>query len=138
LKLFVDTGGWLSVVIEADQHHIEGAKYFETAIRNGGRLITTDYVLDEAITRLAYDHGHRVATQFMTGIHDSVECGHLELKLIDKADWDAAEILFRQYKDVKLSFTDCTSFAAMRNLGLNAVFGFDAHFAMMGFQINPQ
>ena len=44
--------------------------------------------------------------------------------------WDA----FQMYNvDKTWSFTDCTSFAVMKNMGLTEVFAFDHHFEQMGF-----
>jgi len=36
-----------------------------------------------------------------------------------------------------LSYTDCTTFAAMRILGITETFTVDEHFAMMGFVRHP-
>jgi predicted nucleic acid-binding protein len=43
--------------------------------------------------------------------------------------------LFKQYSDKDFSFTDCTSFVVMRQLGLSEVFTNDHHFEQMGFTI---
>jgi predicted nucleic acid-binding protein len=136
--VFVDTGGWLTVIVEADKYHAEGSEYFKRAILHGTKLLTTDYVVDETITRLAYDHGHTTASQFLTDIATSKASGQLDIHRVDESAWFIAEQLFKQYKDVKLSFTDCTSFAVLRQLNLTNVFGYDAHFAMMGFNLNAE
>ena len=39
-----------------------------------------------------------------------------------------AKTIFRQFKDKKLSFTDCTSFALINHFDIDAVFAFDEHF----------
>lgn len=43
--------------------------------------------------------------------------------------------LFKQYSDKDFSFTDCTSFVVMQQLGLSEVFTNDHHFEQMGFTI---
>ena len=50
--LFVDTWGWL--VLEDRKHpaHAETVRIRRRHTDSGGRLVTTDYVLDEMITRL--------------------------------------------------------------------------------------
>jgi uncharacterized protein len=43
--------------------------------------------------------------------------------------------LFKKHSDKELSFTDCTSFALMKKLGLRQAFSFDDHFIQTGFQL---
>ncbi|MEW6233622.1 MAG: PIN domain-containing protein, partial [Chloroflexota bacterium] len=49
---------------------------------------------------------------------------------------DAWEVFVR-YSDKEWSFTDCTSFALMRRLGLGEVFTFDDDFRQMGYVVQP-
>ncbi len=46
--------------------------------------------------------------------------------------------LFETYKDKKLSFTDCTSFAIMKKRGIEKAFSFDGDFESMGFMLLPR
>ena len=46
-----------------------------------------------------------------------------------------AWVLFKKYGDKELSFTDCTSFALMKKLGLQKAFAFDDHFRQIGFEL---
>lgn len=48
-----------------------------------------------------------------------------------------AEALFRQYRDQAFSFTDCTSFAVMRERRLQRVVTGDDRFRIMGFELLP-
>jgi predicted nucleic acid-binding protein len=52
--------------------------------------------------------------------------------------WAEAEALFLRYADVRLSFTDCTSFALLSEQAVDEVFGDDAHFEMMGHILQPK
>jgi predicted nucleic acid-binding protein len=45
--------------------------------------------------------------------------------------------LFRRYSDQEFSIVDCTSFVVARRRGVREVFGFDRHFATMGFVLRP-
>jgi predicted nucleic acid-binding protein len=51
---------------------------------------------------------------------------------ITEEDEERAWRIFRQYDDKAFSFTDCTSFALMERLDINAVFAFDDHFLQYG------
>ena len=39
--------------------------------------------------------------------------------------------------DQEVSFTDCVSFALMREAGIRRAFSFDRHFDLLGFQRSP-
>ena len=136
--VFVDAGGWLSVLVEADRYHEAGSAYFRALIDSGAVVVTTDFVLDEVLTRLRYDVGHRSATEFLVLLHEAVAAGALSIRRITEDLWGEAEAIFLRYADARLSFTDCTSFALLRAQPADEVFGFDAHFEMMGHILQPK
>ena len=138
MTVFVDTGGWLSVVNEADKYHEAGRPYFEELIDARARLLTTDFILDEALTRLRYDVGYRKAVQFLELSRHAGSAGVIVLEPISPALWKRAEDIFVQYRDAKLSFTDCTSFGFLEVWPADAVFGYDDHFEMMGHILAPK
>jgi predicted nucleic acid-binding protein len=51
--------------------------------------------------------------------------------------FERARHLFFQHRDKDLSFTDCTSFAIMRELRLTTVITTDGHFRQVGFDVLP-
>lgn len=100
--------------------------------------MTTDFVLDEVITRLRYDVGHAAAADFIALFHTAADAGSLTIHRISPDLWRDAEQIFLQYQQSKLSFTDCTSFALLRRQSVDEVFGYDAHFEMMGHILKPK
>jgi predicted nucleic acid-binding protein len=56
---------------------------------------------------------------------------------IDAGRFERAVDLFFQYRDKGFSFTDCTSFAVMRELRISKALTTDRHFRQMGFQVSP-
>jgi predicted nucleic acid-binding protein len=138
VKVFIDSGGWLSVIIESDQYHEAGRSYFEALMALGAALETSDFVLDEVITRLRYDAGHAEAAQFLRLVHEAVNAGALKVHRVSEVLWGQAEEIFLRYGDVRLSFTDCTSFALIHEHPVDEVFAFDAHFEMMGNVLQPK
>ena len=97
--------------------------------------MTTDYVIDETVTRLRYDAGHHAATDFLDLLTPVQRSGNLRIVGIDEALFAEAVAIFRQYDTAVLSFTDCVSFAVCRARGLDEAFGFDQHFPMMGIAL---
>jgi predicted nucleic acid-binding protein len=56
---------------------------------------------------------------------------------VDSDRFERARLLFFQYRDKDLSFTDCTSIAVMRELKLTSVITTDRHFQQVGFDVRP-
>ena len=51
---------------------------------------------------------------------------------------DAWDVFARFNSDKQWSFTDCTTYTVMKQMGITEVFGFDRHFDQMGFIRNPR
>jgi len=50
--VFVDTWAWLALANRNDSNHKRAVKEYKEIRREGYRLVTSDYVLDEVITAL--------------------------------------------------------------------------------------
>lgn len=135
--VFVDTSGWIAIMVEKDRNHGKAKEYFEALLSEGAALLTSNYVLSETYTRLRYDVGHREAVRF----HGIVERAKDEKKLrvvyvdeeIEKEAWE----IFERYSDQLFSFVDCTSFVICRKNRVSEVFAFDEDFIIAGFIVNP-
>ncbi len=138
MTIFIDSGGWLSVVIQSDQYHQAGKADFEAIIDVGALALTTDFVLDEVLTRLRYEVGHAKAAESLTLVHGGVDGGAIRIHRITEDLWHKAEVIFLRHADVRLSFTDCTSFAWLDVNPVDEVFGYDAHFEIMGHILQPR
>ena len=124
MKVFVDTGAFCALAIPHDQNNPK-AKSINTKLQEiKAILYTSDYVLDETYTLLKMRGSHATAVNFMDRIDES----RINIYRIAGDIEAAAKAIFRKFDDKKLSFTDCTSFALINHLGINAVFSFDDHF----------
>jgi len=130
--IFVDTGAWIALSDRNDQHHDDAVATYTRLKRRKERLLTTDYVIDETLTRLRYDLGHYSAVKFLDLIERTEETGVLTIIRIDEVLFQKAKTLFRRYDSAILSFTDCTSFAVCQMYKVSEAFAFDQHFLMMG------
>ena len=133
--IFVDTGAWIAISNARDQHHREAVTIYNRIQQQGTYFLTTDYVIDETVTRLRYDTNHSIAVMFLGRIGLLVETDVLTLVEIDKDVFEKAKALFRQYDSALLSFTDCTSFVVCRENNIREAFAFDQHFSMMGINL---
>jgi len=135
--IFVDTSAFLALANVKDNKHV-AAKQFLEDIKNGKirvkNIITSDYIIDETITRIRYSVGHKEAVEWGKDILASKVIEKIE---IQKEIFGLAWELFQTYEDKKLSFTDCTSFALMKKKGIEKVFSFDEDFARLGFVLIP-
>jgi len=129
-EVFMDTAGFLSLWDAGDQHHAAALRVQQELIRKYRHFLTTEYVADETITLLLARHSHRAATDFLDTIERSEA---LRLEWIDPARFHAAATWFRKHGDNQWSFTDCVSFAVMRELRIRDAFTTDHHFRQAGF-----
>ena len=123
--IFVDTGAWVALFVEADARH-EAARAWINSNRD--RLVTSDYIVDEVLTLIAARY--RRQTAIRAG-HVLFGQGMAELIQLTDEDKERAWGMFRSHSDKGWSFTDCTSFALMQRLGISNAFAFDRHFSQM-------
>ena len=99
-------------------------------------LLTTNYVLSEAYTRIRYDDGHAKALTFDVLIRELIR-RHLTVAWVTPAVHELAMEMFRKYSDQEFSVVDCASFVVAKRKNIREVFSFDSDFAKMGFILRP-
>lgn len=132
--VFVDTGGWMACADQSDPAHATSTAARDAALEAGRILITTDFVVDETLTLIRFRLGLAAANAWWQQIDGSAR---LRWERVDNDRFERARNLFFQYRDKDLSFTDCTSFAIMRELRLTTVITTDGHFRQVGFDVLP-
>ncbi len=119
---------------QRDQFHLR-ARGFQQELSHGtfGRMITTDYVLAQAVTYLRLKASetvrefHRILTE-----SESVQV----VWTAPDRFWDVWQRL-EDRGDQRWSLTDCLSFVTMESLNIRAAFGFDSGFVQAGFDLHP-
>jgi predicted nucleic acid-binding protein len=124
-SVFVDTSAWLALASPAEPQHALAKQFAATA----SGLVTSNFVIDEAITLALKRYGHKLAVQLGWTLWEG---SRARIFYISKTDQREAWAFFQQYDDKAFSFTDCTSFVLMRRLGLTQAFTFDADFEQTG------
>jgi len=131
-RVFVDTGAWYALVDAKDPDHPPVAACLA---QYGGRLVTSNFVFDETVTLLRYRLSYRAARAF----GDTLQAGGLALVLrLTPRDEAGAWGIFTRYRDKSFSFTDCTSFALMKRLGIGSAVAIDDDFRAFGIPCLPQ
>jgi hypothetical protein len=132
--VFVDTAGWMALADAADPLHADARAARDGLLEGGQRLVTTDFVVDETMTLLRLRLGLAAAEAWWAQVDGSPR---LRWERVDSDRFERARVIFFRYRDKDFSFTDCTSFAVMRELRLVQALTTDRHFGQMGFQMLP-
>lgn len=132
--LFVDTAGWLACADRADAAHARCCAARDEALEAGQTLVMTDFVVDETLSLLRFRLGLGAAESWW---HQIDRSARVRWERIDSERFGKARELFFRYRDKDFSFTDCTSFALMREVRLTHALTTDDHFRQMGFQMLP-
>ncbi|HHO55482.1 MAG TPA: PIN domain-containing protein [Trueperaceae bacterium] len=129
--IFIDTGAFLARYLSQDQYHEQAIRLWNKLETSQQSICTSNFVVDETITLLARKVSYSFAAQKAKLIFSS---NILEIIRVDaKLELQAVQ-LFEKYADQKVSFTDCVSFAIMRQNNIDEVLGFDKHFEYVGFK----
>ena len=134
-SLFVDTAGWIACADAADPDHEVACGARDNWLEHQGLLITSDYVIDETLTLLRLRLGLSAAER-MVACHRRHPNASFE-NLIHEERAERARHIFFRHRDKNFSFTDCTSFALMRELRIREALTTDKHFRQAGFQMSP-
>ena len=126
---FIDTWAYRALADSRDAAHQDAKRRLVGLRDRAVSLFTSNYVLDEAYTGIRRRAGADAAIAFGDDMRSLALGGDLRIEWIDRSREDAAWQLFRRYRDLpKLSFTDCTSFALMRELAIDEVLTDDVDF----------
>lgn len=128
MRVFIDASAFFALYYTSDPHHQDAQAMSEELAAADAELLTSNYVVAEALTILSQRAGKAVALSFGKWIRE----GEMTIVRVSEELEDAAFERFRTaQKDV--SYADCTSFAVCDDLGITDVFGFDSDFERYGF-----
>ncbi len=130
--IFIDTGAFLARYLARDQCHQEAIRLWQDLEKSKKLIYTSNFVIDETITLLARKANYNFAVDKAKTIYSSTRLNIIRAD--DRLELMAVR-LFEKYADQNVSFTDCVSFAIMRQNGIDDVLGFDKHFEYAGFNL---
>lgn len=130
-RLLVDTGAWFAAADDKDPDHPAVARCLREW---SGRLVVTNFIVDETVTLLRYRLGFDPARRFGERIIGGEVA---RLVAVTRRDEKRAWDIFTRYRDKRFSYTDCTSFAAMQRLGIDTAIAIDDDFRSFGVTCLP-
>lgn len=134
--LFIDTGAFFATKCSSDKNHQIAFSYYNSICESGKfNLATTNLVIFETVTLSKGKIGIDFAIEFGKYLRNSEFIKIIKItEEIENKSWD----IFDRYNDKEYSFTDCASFAVMKELNIRKAFAFDRHFEQFGFEITPK
>lgn len=132
-RFFVDTSFFVSTADKSETNNQKAVNCL-LSLSPSVKLITTNFIVDETVTRirnlLGVQAAHGAGTEILTSAKYKVVTidEHICLKALEK---------LQKYSDKLLSFTDCTSFVVMEQMKIKTALAFDDDFVKVGFQVAP-
>jgi len=140
-KIFIDTWGWIVLRNKREPKHTEIEEWYKNFRKSGkGLIYTSDYVLDETYTLLFRHLPFPQAKESVKYLDEAITQKYIVLENVNLKRFDVAKSYRLKFDDKpKISFTDFTSMAIMRDLGISEVLTNDDHFLQvgMGFKLIP-
>lgn len=133
VNLFVDTSFFVAFADKSEANHRRAVDYL-LSLPQSSRLVTTNFIVDETITRIRSLLGAEIAYRTGESLFNSEK---YQVVTVDKQICLKALEKLKKYSDKILSFTDCTSFVVMEQMKINTALAFDDDFVKVGFQAAP-
>ncbi len=123
--IFLDTSFLVALEVETDQNHVKAIEVRDKIIEgNFWKAIISDYIFDEMLTTTLQKTGDlKKAVRVGENLRNSLEIINLELEILEEA-W----LIFKEQKDIKFSFTDCTILATTEGNIIKNIATFDKDF----------
>lgn len=129
-KLFIDTSAFVATFFKKEDNHDTAMLLWDTIGSNRNiQCYTSNFVLGELFTLLAwrvdYAYASQQAIKFLESNPFTILRPDREIELAALND-------FEKYTCLKISYTDCLSFALMRKHNIREAFAFDNDFVNPG------
>lgn len=130
-EVFVDADALIGLNDRFDAHHKTAIQISQRLEADNTPLITGTNIISEVTTLLSQRLGHAKAVDFLNELRSgTTRIVHpTELVVFE------AEEIFRKQRSKNVSYSDCLSFAIMRDRGINLAFSFDQDFTKNGFKL---
>ena len=127
MTVFIDTNVFVALRNADDELHTKSKDLMRRALKGEfGRICTSDYVIDEAITTaLVRTKRHDLALDLGKYI---IESPRITKLWVSEDSFRVAWEKFKVFVDRPMSFTDCSSLALMERNHIKEMMSFDSGF----------
>ncbi len=127
MAVFIYTGIFVALHNADDEFHLRSKELIKQALKSDfGRIFTSHYIIDEAITTaLVRTKRHDLALDLVGFI---IESPRITKLWVGEDIFELAWKKFSVFKDKPLSFTDCTTIAIIETRGIKQIMSFDRGF----------
>ena len=132
MSVFVDTSAFYALLVKDEEGHGPVAETFQKLMREGGSLVTSNYILVETHAVLQHRFGLDAVRDFQRSLVPLVTVRWIEP---DQHRQALERLLKRDHR--KLSLVDCTSFIMMDREGIRTALALDPDFAENGYEVIP-
>lgn len=134
-KILIDTSAFICLTEIGDKRYQKAIELYRAAKKEKAAFFVTSDILVETITRTRYKLGLPQAKKLYKLIKKEEKRGFLEILQTNILMADKVIKIMEKFKNVELSFTDCTSFLIMKQYKLDYIFAFDSDFVKMGLKV---
>lgn len=135
--LYADTGAFVGLLWSRDAAHERLRGHLRLLRAAGDRLVTCEAVVAETVTRLRYDAGLGRVQAFRDLLFEAGARGTLVVRNSDDDQRRAAFAVLDRFADLRISYADAVGAVIARERRVDAVFGLDNDFRVMGFTLEP-
>ena len=132
MTCLVDTSAIYAVLDGDDDSHLPVFSQWLRLLDDRETMVATNYVLTESVALCQNRSGLAMVRDMLARV---VPALHVQWIGEDLHALALASLLSANRRD--LSLVDCTSFEAMRRLGIHRAFTLDDHFREQGFEVVP-
>ena len=126
--ILLDSSFLVAIEVEKDENHQKAKKIMDEIINgNFGETLISDYIFDETVTVTFLKTKDLKKTVFVgENLRFSAKIIKIDSNLFNNA-WK----IFKEQKNTKFSFTDCTSISLLKNRKIKNIATFDKDFKVI-------
>lgn len=135
-SLFIDTWGWIVLYNKREPRHKEVNSFYRKFRLHGGKIYTSDYVLDETFTLLFKRVPGKAAAEALQLIHLACTQGYVEIVPVLPLFEKTIQLRLKLNDKPGISFTDLASMLVMKEHRISLILTEDDHFSQVGMSFS--